>query len=167
MVGISVSRGHKRKRLQKSAITYLTPSGHKKVESNASQKQKKKSRSVQTLPVEHAGPAPGPPWVAGSVPSRHCEHLPVRVVILSGKLCFQPSETCKKKKEARSRIAEQGFRHSASCHSGSCERFPALANRARGNVQKKKGLSTHVWFWFRLHEEKRRAHKVVGIWSRC
>ena len=55
-----------------------------------------------------------------------------RVVILSGKVRFQPGgkERARgKKKEARSRVPLQGFRHSASCHSGSRERCATVSKK--------------------------------------
>ena len=64
----------------------------------------KKSRCVQTLRLENSEAAPGTSRVARSAPSRHCERspfpLPARVVILSGRLCLQPGETCKEKRLA-------------------------------------------------------------------
>ena len=45
-------------------------------------------------------------------------------------------------KKARSRVALQGFRHSASCHSGSCKRFPAHASQASWNVPKRASVLT-------------------------
>ena len=67
---------------------------------------------------------------------------PTRVVILNEKLCFQPGESERARKKAPARVALQGFCHSASCHSGPCERFPALASQARRNVQKRDSMLT-------------------------
>ena len=59
------------------------------------------------------------------------------------------------KKKARSRVALQGFRHSASCHSCLCEKFPALASQAS---QKKKKEELAVWSVF---------GRVIEVLSGC
>ena len=71
-----------------------------------------KSREEVTVgadPLCGTRSAPGPSRVARSVPSRHCECRLARLVILSGKLCFQLGETCKKKKRLAHVSSCEGF----------------------------------------------------------